>query len=327
MRVVVCPDKFAGTLSAVEAAHAIAQGWRRARPEDEVREIPLADGGPGFVEVLHANLGGELRTEQVQDPLGRPVEAAWLEVGETAYVEAAQANGLALLGDAERDPWLTTTFGVGQLIAAARGHRIVVGLGGSGTNDGGKGAVEALGAPVPDLLLATDVDSPLLGPHGATYGFAVQKGARPEDLPALEQWMTQWAAQDPELAQAPGSGAAGGLGFGLMLMGGRRVSGIDVVMEAVGLAQACADADLVITGEGKFDWQSLHGKVVSGVRTVAPQLVVLAGEVALDDSPVPAYSLIDEVGRERAFADPAGALFELAQRVGTAHTSVRPNHS
>ncbi len=327
MRVVVCPDKFAGTLSAVEAAHAIAQGWRAARPDDEVRQIPLADGGPGFVDVLHSNLGGELHTELVQDPLGRPVRAAWLGVGDTAYIEAAQANGLALLDESERDPWRTSTFGVGQLIAVARGHKIVVGLGGSGTNDGGQGAVEALDRPVPDLLLATDVDSPLLGPQGATYGFAVQKGARSEDLPGLEQRMALWAAQDPVLAQAPGAGAAGGLGFGLMLMGGRRVSGIEVVMQAVGLAQACADADLVITGEGKFDWQSLHGKVISGVRAVAPQLVVLAGDVALDDSPVEAYSLIDEVGGERAFADPAGALFELAQRVGTAHTSVRPNHS
>lgn len=316
MRVVVCPDKFAGTLSAVEAARAIAGGWLEVRPADEVVQIPLADGGPGFVEVLHANLGGRLHTAQVQDPLGRPVVAQWLEVGDTAYVEAAQANGLALLAPAERNPWLTSSAGVGELIEAARGHRIVVGLGGSGTNDGGRGAVEALGEPVPDLLLATDVDSPLLGRKGATHGFAVQKGAEPADLPALEQRMRVWAAQDRELAQAPGAGAAGGLGYGLMLLGGRRVSGIEVVMRAVGLAAQCADADLVITGEGKFDWQSLHGKVVSGVRGVAPRLIVLAGDVALDDPAVEVHSLVVEVGREQAFADPAESLRQLARRVG-----------
>lgn len=316
MRVVVCPDKFAGTLSAVEAAHAIARGWLRVRPADEVRQIPLADGGPGFVEVLHANLGGQVHAEQVHDPLGRPVTARWLQVGGTGYIEAAQANGLALVTPEQRDPWRTSSYGVGELVAAARAcDRVVVGLGGSATNDGGRGAVTALaGATVPELLLASDVDCPLLGPTGATYGFARQKGAADDDLPGLEQRMREWAEQDPQLAQAPGAGAAGGLGYGLMLLGGSRVSGIDLVMTAVGLPQACREADLVITGEGKFDWQSLHGKVVSGVREVAPRLLVLAGQVALADSPVPAYSMLEAAG-ERAFADPAGALADLAASV------------
>ena len=325
MRVVVCPDKFAGTLSAVEAAAAMAEGWLRARPNDEVTQIPLADGGPGFLEVLHANLGGQFHPVQVQDPLGRPVDAQWLEHNGTAYIEAAQANGLELLAPEERDPVRASSFGVGELIAAAAMPQIVVGLGGSATNDGGRGAFEALaGQRVDGLLLATDVDSPLLGPHGATYGFAPQKGARPEQLPALEQRMQDWAQRDPELAQAPGAGAAGGLGFGLMLLGGRRVSGIELVAEAVGLTDACAEADLVITGEGKFDWQSLHGKVASGVLTAAGEtpVVVLAGTVDVD-SPVPAYSLIDEVGRERAFAEPAAALAELAGAI--AQVSRRPN--
>ena len=325
MRVVVCPDKFAGTLSAVEAAAAMAEGWLRARPNDEVTQIPLADGGPGFLEVLHANLGGQFHPVQVQDPLGRPVDAQWLEHNGTAYIEAAQANGLALLAPEERDPLRTSSFGVGELIAAAAMPQIVVGLGGSATNDGGRGAFEALaGQPVDGLLLATDVDSPLLGPHGATYGFAPQKGARLEQLPALEQRMQDWAQRDPELAQAPGAGAAGGLGFGLMLLGGRRVSGIELVAESVGLTDACAEADLVITGEGKFDWQSLHGKVASGVLAAAGEtpVVVLAGTVDVE-SPVPAYSLIDEVGRERAFAEPAAALAELAGAI--AQVSRRPN--
>ena len=315
MRVVVCPDKFAGTLTAIEAAAAIRAGWLRARPHDEVRCLPLADGGPGFVEVLHANLGGVLHEVRVQDPLGRPIAAHWLEVAGTAYVEAAQANGLAVLEPQERDPWVTSSYGVGELIADAMRFPVVVGLGGSATNDGGRGAVEALARQVPGLLIATDVDCPLLGPTGATYGFARQKGAREQDLPALEQRMADWAAQDPVLAAAPGAGAAGGLGFGLMLLGGRRVSGIDLVAEAVGLREACAAADLVITGEGKVDWQSLHGKVLSGVREVSRELIVLAGQVATDE--VPAYSLLDFAG-DRAFGDPAGTLADLAREVGKA---------
>lgn len=317
MRVVVCPDKFAGTLTAVAAARAIATGWSRARPADRIRSIPLADGGPGFVEVLHANLDGVLHAVDVQDPLGRPVRAQWLQVGDTAYVEAARANGLALLSPAERDPVAASTYGVGQLIAATAGcRRVVVGLGGSATNDGGRGALEALGGEaVPGLVLATDVDCPLLGPAGATYGFAVQKGATGEQLAVLEERMRQWATQDPVLAEAPGAGAAGGLAYGLMLLGGVRVSGIDLVMDAVGLAAACAEADLVITGEGRFDWQSLQGKVISGVRAVAPRMLVLAGEVTLVDPPVPAFSLVSHVGAGRAFAEPEAALSELADAV------------
>lgn len=315
MRVVVCPDKFAGTLTAVQAADAIRTGWLRGRPEDDVVSIPVADGGPGFVEVLHANLGGTLHDVEVLDPLGRPVRAQWLERDGTAYIEAAQANGLALLADDERDPWHTSSYGVGQLIADAAGLPTVVGLGGSATNDGGRGALEALaGVNLTQLRIATDVDCPLLGPTGATYGFAGQKGARDEDLPALEERMTQWAQQDPDLAQRPGAGAAGGLGFGLMLRGATRVSGIDLVMAAIGLPQSCARADLVITGEGRFDWQSLHGKVVSGVREVAPHLLVLAGQVAVDEPPVPAYSLLEFAG-QRAFTDPVGALADLAEEV------------
>lgn len=308
MRVLVCPDKFAGTLSAVEAAAAIADGWARARPDDVVVRMPLSDGGPGFIDVLRANLGGTLHEVVVADPLGRPVVAQWLEHDGIAYLEAAQANGLALLEPAERDPWLATTRGVGELIADAMPLPIVIGLGGSATNDGGRGAVEVLGDARPDLTIATDVDSPLLGPEGATYGFAPQKGAT--DLAALEQRMEAWAAQNPTLAEAPGAGAAGGLGFGLMLLGGRRVSGIETVAHAVGLDTA--EADLAITGEGKVDWQSLHGKVLSGVLATSSNVIVLAGQV--DVTGITAYSLLDFAG-DAAFTDPAGALADLAADV------------
>lgn len=310
MRVVVCPDKFAGTLTAVEAARAIRDGWLRSRPDDEVVCIPLSDGGPGFVDVLHASLGGVLHDVEVHDPLGRPVTARWLEVGGVAYVEAAQANGLDLMAPRERDLWRADTRGVGEMIQDALPLPVVIGLGGSGTNDGGRGAVEVLDSL--DLAIATDVDSPLLGPTGATYGFARQKGAREEDLAGLEERMALWAAQAPDLAQAPGAGAAGGLGFGLMLLGASRVSGIDLVCGAVGLREACADADLVLTGEGAFDWQSLHGKVVSGVLATGADVRVLAGRVECDAAP--AHSLVDFAG-ERAFTQPAQALADLAASV------------
>jgi glycerate kinase len=273
--------------------------------------MPLADGGPGFVEVLQANVGGTLHEVVVEDPLGRPVVAHWLEQDGTAYMEAAQANGLALLHPDERDPYRASSRGVGQMIADALPLPVVIGLGGSGTNDGGRGALEALEGPV-DLTVATDVDSPLLGPTGATYGFALQKGAAQEDLPALEERMVQWAQQDLELAEAAGAGAAGGLGYGLMLAGGRRVSGIDVVAQAVGLVQACRQADLVITGEGKVDWQSLHGKVLSGVMAAAREVVVLAGQIEVEG--LQGFALLD-YAPDRAFSDPAGALADLAAMV------------
>jgi glycerate 2-kinase len=313
MRVLVCPDKFAGTLSAVQAAQAIASGWLRSRPGDEIQVMPLSDGGPGFVEVLHANLGGELHSVTVENPLGRPVVAQWLEHDGVAYVEAAQANGLHLVPAEDRDVRSASTRGVGQLIADALPLPVVIGLGGSATNDGGRGAVEFLG-DVPDLLIATDVDCPLLGPAGATYGFARQKGASEADLPGLEERMRVWAQQAPELAELPGAGAAGGLGFGLMLLGGQRVSGIQVVAQAIGLDQACAAADLVITGEGKVDWQSLHGKVLSGVLASSEDVLVLAGQIDVDD--VRGFSLLD-FDEDRAFKDPAGCLEDLAAKVAS----------
>lgn len=322
--VLVCPDKFAGTLTAAEAAQAVAEGWARTRPGDELRRLPLADGGPGFLDVLHIALGGRLVPCRVTGPLGRPVPASVLVVGDTGYLESAQACGLHLVTPGLRDPARTTTRGVGELInlAVAEGvRRIVVGLGGSGTNDGGRGALSALAAiPARDvqLLVATDVESPLLGPGGATYGFARQKGAALEDLPGLERDMAQWARRDRHLADAAGAGAAGGLAFGLMLAGARRVPGIDTVMQAVDFPTAVAWADVVVTGEGRFDWQSLQGKVVSGVlqRAAGIPVIVLAGQVEGTVAGVTAFSVADHVGgAAQAMADPAAGLRSLAAAV------------
>ncbi|GAB7004294.1 glycerate kinase [Nocardioides sp. AN3] len=347
----MAPDKFAGTLTAVEAADAIAEGWRRHAPGDEIDVAPMADGGPGFVDVLQATLGGELLAVTVTGPHGGSVPATILLAGTTAYVESAQACGLALTGGKEAES--ATTYGVGELLLAAGdagARRVVVGLGGSGTNDGGAGLLAALGATAdrpldqggaalagitrltlpqrPDLeiVAATDVDSPLTGLFGATKTFGPQKGLTEEQLPALDGALQDLAgAADRRLALSRGAGAAGGLGYALMLLGAVRRPGIALVAEAVELAERARRADLVITGEGAFDFSSRSGKVPYGVAEIAGAAarpcVVLAGRVDVGSREMralgveSAYSLVDLLGEERALADPAGSLAALAQRV------------
>jgi len=358
MRVLVAPDKFAGTLTAVEAARAIAEGWRRRAPDDEIDLAPMSDGGPGFVDVLHATLGGELMAVTVQGPDGVAVPAAVLVVDDgptrTAYVETAQACGLHLVGG---DPELATTVGVGELLLAAVGTgatTVVVGLGGSGTNDGGAGLLAALGARSDGVLdgggrsldgvttvdlsaaraavdgvtlvAASDVDSPLTGLFGATKTFGPQKGIAEERLPVLDGVLERWAeVVDRRTSLEKGAGAAGGLGYALLVLGATRRPGIDLVASAVRLRERAGTADLVLTGEGAFDFSSRSGKVPYGVASVAEQVlrpcVALAGQVLVGSREMralgveSAYSLVDLVGQERAFADPAGALADLAERV------------
>jgi glycerate kinase len=374
VRVLICPDKYAGTLSAVQAADAIAEGWRRTAPEDDLALVPLADGGPGFLEVLHAALGGELVPARVRGPLGAPVDASVLLVGDTAYLECAQACGLHLVPEGARDPRVTTTYGVGELVLAAIGRgaaRIVVGLGGSATNDAGAGLLAALGATARaadgsdatallaagggalsgvaevdlapalaamdgvGLVLASDVDNPLLGLRGATNGFGRQKGADDAALMSLEGALESFAAavgrrtdgKDP--AVALGAGAAGGLGYALLHLGAEREPGIATVLSTVGLDGRIAGADLVVTGEGSFDWQSLRGKVVSGVAAAALEqgrgCVVLAGRVEVGRREYAAtgvsaaYAVVDDL-RDRgldpglALREPAAHLAALAER-------------
>ena len=354
MRVLVAPDKFAGTLSAVEAAEAIATGWARHAPRDELDLAPMSDGGPGFVDVLHAALGGELLAHTVRGPHGGPVPATVLLVGTTAYVESAQACGLHLTGAEGAEA--ASTYGVGELVrAAAAGGAttVVVGLGGSGTNDGGAGLLAALGATASSpldagavgldgvadvdltsaravlagvrLVVASDVESPLTGLFGATKTFGPQKGIPEERLPVVDGWLEQWAgAVDRRLALEKGAGAAGGLGFALLALGATREPGIDLVVDAVGLRERAAAADLVLTGEGAFDFSSRSGKVPYGVAGVAEAAlrpcVALAGQVLVGSREMralgieSAYSLVELVGKERAFGDPAGALADVATR-------------
>ncbi len=350
MRVLVAPDKFAGTLTAVEAAEAIAAGWRRRAPGDDLDLAPMADGGPGFVDVLHAALGGDLLAVTVRGPLGEPTPATVLLVGSTAYVEAAQACGLHLTGGEGAET--ATTYGVGELLLAARdagATKIVVGLGGSGTNDGGAGLLAALGATADrpldggaaglvditevglpafdlELIAASDVDNPLTGLFGATKVFGPQKGIAEDRLPVVDGWLEGFAAAtNRRVALEKGAGAAGGLGFALLLLGAVREPGIGVVADAVRLADRARQADLVLTGEGAFDFSSRSGKVPYGVAEIAAAAlrpcVALAGQVLVGSREMralgveSAYSLVDLVGEERAFADPAGALADLAERV------------
>jgi glycerate kinase len=355
MRVLVAPDKFAGTLTAVEAARAIAEGWQQQAPDDDLDLAPMADGGPGFVDVLHEALGGELSAVTVSGPHHQPVPGVVLRRGERAWVESAQACGLALTGGERAES--ATTWGVGELVMHAIGAGatdVVVGLGGSGTNDGGAGLLGALGAtadrPLDQgpagldglgtldlapararlegarLTCASDVDSPLTGLFGATKTFGPQKGIPEDRLAAVDRVLERLAAAtDRRTSLEKGAGAAGGLGFALLLLGATRRPGFDVVADAVDLAGRASAADLVLTGEGAFDFSSRSGKVPYGVAAVAAAAlrpcVALAGQVLVGSREMralgieSAYSLVDLVGEERALGDPAGSLVQLASRV------------
>jgi glycerate kinase len=348
VRIVVAPDEFGGTLSAVEAGRAIAAGWKAAAPRDGVDVVPLSDGGTGFVSVLAAALPKAQPIEvDVRGPLGAPARATVLLDGLTAYVESAQACGLHLVE--ERDPTITTTHGVGELIrhaVDAGATRVVVGLGGSATNDGGAGLIAGLGGAVLDadgvpvvggaalravatvtlprlegveLVAATDVDAPLLGLFGASAVFGPQKGATRDDVQVLDLALTHWAdaleaAAGISVRDLPGAGAAGGLGAALFALGAVREPGIGMVLRLVRLAQRVAKADLVVTGEGTLDVTSRHGKVVSGVAAAAAEVglacLVLAGQVT--------------VGRRETAAAGIDATYAVADAAGVEASLERP---
>ncbi|EUA28056.1 glycerate kinase family protein [Mycobacterium xenopi 3993] len=287
--------------------------------------------------------GGELRRVRVRGPLDAHVDAAWVfdAATTTAYLESAQACGLALLGGppTPQTAWSAHSRGVGQLIVAALdagATRIVVGLGGSASTDGGRGLVEELGGLAAgrrlladvELIAATDVDHPLLGPWGAARVFGPQKGADPATVAALDQRLAEWAGQLDAAAGRPvsaesGAGAAGGIGAALLALGGRRESGAAIIAEHTHLADDIAAADLVITGEGRFDEQSLHGKVIGALAAAARArkvpLLVLAGQVCVDGDALRsagilgALAMADYAGSVRlALADAANQLMGLA---------------
>ncbi len=345
MQVLVAPDCYGDSLSAVEAAAAIATGWTRSRPGDRFIVAPQSDGGPGFVEVLASRLG-ETRRVRVCGPLDTTVDAEWVfdRASSTAYLECAQACGLALLGGppTPETALAADSSGVGQLIAEALragASRIVVGLGGSACTDGGKGMITQLGgldaarerlADV-ELIAASDTEYPLVGPWGAARVFGPQKGADAAAVAALEVRLEAWALEleavaGRDVSSEPGAGAAGGIGAGLLALGGRIESGAEIIAEHTHLADDLETADMIVTGEGRFDEQSLHGKVVGFLADSAGPLgipvIVLAGQVGLENSSVrssgimSALSIADYAGSVRlAQADPVNQLMGLASEV------------
>jgi glycerate kinase len=300
MRVVIAPDSFKGSLTSLEVANALADGWRAARPDDEVLLAPLADGGEGTLVAIEAAGGWEWRTVEASDPIGRPVRARWLRStdGRRAVVELAEASGLSRLAAAERDPVGASTRGTGEVLRAVLDdgvRTITLGIGGSATTDGGAGILTALGASVAgdrvdlsgldprlaevDLRIACDVTNPLLGPKGAAATYGPQKGATPDQVAQLDRALDQYAhwlmrATGHDERATPGAGAAGGTAFGLLSIADRFASvrlvpGVDVVMEETGLRDKLDGADLVITGEGRIDAQTAFGKTALGVAKQA----------------------------------------------------------
>lgn len=369
MRILIAPDSFKGSLGAPEVARAVAAGVRAAESGLEVMELPMADGGQGTVEAMVAATGGRLVEVEALDPLGRAIRARYglLGDGQTAVIEMAAASGLTLLKPEERDPRLTTTYGTGQLIRAAldRGvRRIIVGIGGSATNDGGAGAAQALGVrfldqdgnPLPpggaglarleridpsgldprlqqvEVLVACDVTNPLCGPRGASAVYGPQKGATPEMVRELDAALAHFAAvvrreMGVDVAGFPGSGAGGGLSAGLVAFAGGKIRrGFELVAEATRLAEQVARADLIITGEGRTDRQTLNGKTVWGVAQVARQygkpVVALSGslgegaEELLAHGVTALFSCIDRpMGLEEAMAEAPRLLAAAAQNL------------
>lgn len=335
MRIIVAPDSFKESLSAREVCAAIARGIRRVRPDAIIESIPMADGGEGTVDALVSATGGAFRQTTVTGPLGEPVTATWGLLGDsgaaglragrspreareapqqdqpaerTAVIEMAAASGLALVPPDRRNPLLTTTYGTGELMRAALqagATRLIVGIGGSATTDGGAGAAQAMGIqfldaagrPLPSpiaggqldaiariacmnqpeaqarvsILVACDVDNPLCGPRGAAAVYGPQKGATPEQVRILDRNLAHLAdiiERDlhKNVRSFPGAGAAGGLGAGLVAFFDARLErGVRLVMEAVQFEERIKGADLIITGEGRLDRQSMMGKVIAGV--------------------------------------------------------------
>ncbi len=359
MRILVAPQEFKESLSAEEATAAITRGLTAAQPAWSIDKLPLSDGGPGFLAALARATNGQLRPAATHDALGRAKTAHVLDIAETetCAVEAALANGLALIESTVRDPLHAGTEGVGELIAATlegRPRRIVVGVGGSATSDGGAGMARALGARFRDVagrdlapgaaplatlaridwtppralagvetLIAADVTNPLVGSTGAAAVFGPQKGASPREVETLEAALRRYAAAVEHalgvgIADLAGAGAAGGLAGGLVaFLGGRIVSGFDVVAEATGLRERLCRADIVVTGEGSFDAQSERGKTVGRLRELAAacgiRCIVLAGRAVDATGEVRTLTEI-EPDPETCLREAAPLLEDLAAR-------------
>jgi glycerate kinase len=369
MRILVCPDKFAGTMSASEAANSIATGWRNFAPETLVTVIPISDGGTGFLDAISTALHLKSEPLLVRGPTGQEVLSEFAFDRNTAYIEAAQAIGIHLVKPTSENVLNSSSYGLGQLVkyCIEKGFKkIIIGLGGTATSDGGAGTLAALGAKAFDakgnqtnaleegagnllevskidltsvaalldgvtIEVLTDVDNPLLGARGAAKTYSAQKGASDEQIEIIENHLEHFSqllgkredGKNPAIAL--GAGAAGGLGFSLIRIGATRSAGIDRVISILGLQHAITKADLVITGEGKFDWQSLDGKAITGVARTALNLgkatIVIAGQVEVGRRDwqtigvAGAFSMSEFSTLEDAISDPTGTLSRLSERV------------
>jgi len=324
LRVVVAPDKFKGTLTATDAAAAIASGWRAARSGDVVTRCPMADGGDGTMLVLaSATPNARWIPVEAVDAVGLPRSCRYLSIGDAAVVELAEICGLATL--TTPDPMVSTTVGLGVVIAAAlRGgcRRVLVALGGSASTDGGAGALSVLPAlrdfPGAVVEALVDVSAPLLGPSGAAAVYGPQKGATREQVRELEVRLVAWAAERGGDPDAPGAGAAGGTAYGLATWGATLRPGAAAVAELIGLRALVADADVVITGEGRFDDTSQTGKTCGYIRELvgAERTFVIAGSVAPEFTNANVLSLARLAGSEDyARDDPALWLTIAARRL------------
>jgi glycerate kinase len=338
MKIVIAPDSFKESLTAMAVANEIEAGFREIFPDAEYRKLPVADGGEGTVQAMIDASGGKLVALNVNGPLGEPVAAFYglMGDGQTAVIEMAAASGLELVAPAQRNPLLTTSFGTGQLIRHALdagARRFVLGIGGSATNDGGAGMLQALGGRLLDATgadlavgggalsmldridvsgldarikdctfdVACDVNNPLVGPQGASAIFGPQKGATPEMVARLDDNLRHYAriiAKDlgHEVAEVPGAGAGGGIGAAMMVfLGGRLRPGSEIVTDAVGLDAAVADADLVLTGEGRIDGQTIQGKTPVGVARVAQRrgkpVIAIGGSLGNGAAAVHGYGI------------------------------------
>lgn len=306
MKVVFAIDSFKGCLTSAEANRAAAEGILSACPEAEIVQVPVSDGGEGFLEAFHAAIGGEMTEVVVRDPLMRPVTAKYLLQGETAVIEIAQAGGLTLLTNEERNPMVATSYGTGQLVADAvksGASHVIVGLGGSATSDAGIGMLHALidafarGGQWDDIqelkrvrfTIASDVKNPLYGEHGAAHVFAPQKGATPEMVARLDERARKFAEVSAthfgyDRSQMPGAGAAGGLGYAFLeYLGAACESGIQLLLNTINFREMVKDADLIITGEGAADRQTLMGKLPMGILGQASGVPVALIAGRIDD--------------------------------------------
>lgn len=305
MKIVLAIDSFKGCLTSVEANQAAAEGIRAVRPDAEIVQVAVSDGGEGFLEAFHAAIGGEMVIIGVRDPLMRRISARYLLKGDTAVIEMAQACGLTLLSADERNPLLATSYGVGQLVADAvrRGARhIIVGLGGSATSDAGIGMIRALiDAFAPHgtwddvqalrpvrFTIASDVQNPLCGANGAAHVFAPQKGATPEMVSRLDARARRFAEVSArhfgyDRSQQPGAGAAGGLGYAfLQYLDADCQPGIRLLLDALHFRELISDATLIVTGEGSADRQTLMGKLPMGIlqQSHGIPVALIAGRIS-----------------------------------------------